>query len=239
MDQETQHMTKRQRRELKKQKQNEERAKATRHTKIVRTSVWIFAVLVIGAIWYLGFMNRDDSPIDSGVTENPTLGTAGAPVVITDFSDFSCPACASAAPVLKQVIEAYPDQVQIVFNGFNLGHQWSEKSHEAGECALVQNKFWEFHDIIFENQSAWASADDALDKFKTYATEAGLDEAQFASCLDSGEMNKEVDRDTSIARSEKVSSTPTFLINDEKVVGAQTLDEFKELIDAELENINP
>ena len=240
MDPETRPMTKRQRRELKKQKKVEGRARAARHTKIVRILVWVFAILVIGAVWYLGFMNADkDSAAQNGVTENPSLGTEGAPVVITEYSDFGCSACAAAAPTVKKLIEEYPDQIQIVFNGFNLQYRWSEKSHEAGECAFEQNKFWEFHDVIFRKQSEWASADDAVDKFKTYAAEIGLDGDQFANCLDSGEMIGEVDRDTAAARGKQINSTPTFFINGQEFKGAQPLEEFKKVIDAELEKANP
>ncbi|MFA5134366.1 MAG: thioredoxin domain-containing protein [Patescibacteria group bacterium] len=235
MEQEQQ-MTKRQRRELKKQEKALARERQVKRTKIIRWSVWTGAVAIILGIWYLGFFRASDTYTNSNgeVRANPTLGGADAAVVVTEFSDFSCPACAATAPVVKEVAEAYGDQIRVEFNGFNLQHTWSEKSHEAGECALDQGKFWEFHDIIFSRQSEWVSADNALDTFAAYAEEAGLDRAAFVTCLDSGEMADEVGRDTSVARANGIDATPTFSIGDEKVVGGQTFEEFKRIIDGQL-----
>lgn len=233
---EEQQLTKRQRRVLKKQEKARARESQIKRTKIIRWSVWTGAVVIILGIWYFGFFRASETYTDDAgdVRANPTLGGADATVVITEFSDFSCPACASAAPVVKQVAEAYGDQIRIEYNGFDLGHTWSQKSHEAGECALDQGLFWEFHDVIFSNQSAWVEADDAPDRFASYAEEAGLNRTAFVSCLESGEMKDEVRRDSSVARANDVDSTPTFLIGDEKIVGGQPLDEFKRIIDEQL-----
>lgn len=88
--------------------------------------------------------------------------------------------------------------------------------------------------MMFANQSEWVQADDAEDKFKSYAKIIGLSEEAFDNCLDSGRMSSEVARDTSYARSKEVDSTPTFYINDQKLVGVKPLEEFKRIIDEEL-----
>jgi len=235
-------LTKRQRRELRKQEQAAQRTKAVRRKKMITWLVVFIIILVIGGLGYLvvDSSGQDENKVvtDSGDTEqsnnNPFLGEAEALVVITEFSDFNCSACAAAAPVVKQVAEEYGDRVKIVFNSFNLNYRWSRKSLEAGECAFQQGGFWPFHDMIFANQSEWAQADDAEDKFKSYAKTLGLNEEAFNNCLDSGRMSSEVARDTSFARSKDINSTPTFYINNQELVGVRPLEEFKRIIDEEL-----
>ncbi|MDD5040557.1 MAG: thioredoxin domain-containing protein [Patescibacteria group bacterium] len=242
--QEVQPLTKRQRRELRKQEKVREREHAQRKSIFVRIFVWGGAAVIVGIVWYVSFIgSRSSSSNTNSNRANPALGPQNASVVITEYSDLTCPACAAAAPTVEEIAAAYPNDVTIVFNGFNLGHRWSEKSHEAGECAFDQGKFWEFQKLAFSKQSEWADADDALDRLKAFAEQVGMNRDSFAQCLDSGSMADEVDRDTDVARDQDISSTPTFDINGEKVIGAQSLDEFKAVIDGKLgttaaENIN-
>ncbi|MBU0597763.1 thioredoxin domain-containing protein [Patescibacteria group bacterium] len=231
-------LTKRQRRELKKQQRREEQEKRLRSKKMSR---WLVIVIILAAIgggtyWTVNLSNTNNSSdnIDSGAIDNPRIGPEDAKVVITEFSDFSCPACAEAAPTVKQLTEEYGDQIALVFNGFNLRHDWSEKSLEAGECAHKQGKFWALHDLLFTSQKEWSSNDEAINLFKQYAEEAGLNTEEFISCLDNDEMSDEVKRDTNVAADNKVDATPTFRINDQILVGAKSTEEFKEIIDQEL-----
>lgn len=128
---EEQPLTKRQRRELRKQEQATQRAKETQRKKMTTRLVIFIIILVIGGLAYLvvNSLGQDENGVvtDSGDTEqsdnNPYLGGAEALVVITEFSDFSCPACAAAAPVVKQVAEEYGERIKIVYNGFNLNHR--------------------------------------------------------------------------------------------------------------------
>ncbi len=237
-DQIDQRLTKRQRRELKKQAIDDQRNQRYRRRKMATVIVICVVVIVVGGLVYLAVTdsngNNTNTDLLAAVSGNPTLGSETAKVTIVEFSDFSCPACAVAAPIVKEIAKIYPEQVRIVFNSYNIGHQWSEKSLEAGECAYNQGKFWEFYDIIFSHQSEWVSASDPVQKFQSYAAQAGISSEVMKSCLDSNQMRSEVFSDTAVGRSNKVTATPTFFINDQKVEGARSLSEFKKIIDDEL-----
>jgi protein-disulfide isomerase len=235
MDNQEQQLTKRQRRELRHQERANEQERFRRGKTIKKVIILSIVILAVAAGGY-GIYRSVSGTTDSNapIVNNPTLGPTGAKVVITEYSDFSCPACAVAAPIVKEVAAAYPDSVQIAFNSFNLGHRWSEKSLEAGLCAGEQGKFWELGDTLFAKQSEWANESDAVDRMKVYAKEAGLNEAAFNSCLDSEKMARTVSAATKAARDKKINSTPTFYVNDTELVGVQTLEAFKTAIDAAL-----
>lgn len=238
MEEDLQNLTKKQRHELKKQEKQEQRKKNTRSKKVTNFIIILVIVLVLAGIGWL--VVKGGNIINNNVApdNDPTLGTANPQLVITEFSDFSCPACKLAAYNIKEAVKDYQDNVQLVYNNFNLNHRWSEKSAEAGECAFKQGKFWEFCDLIFEKQDDWANASDAIDKFKSYAKEISLDENQFNSCLNSSETKDKVEYDMKEAQAKQIVSTPTFFIGQERVMGAKTVEEFKTLIEGQLKNAN-
>ena len=86
-------------------------------------------------------------------------GKAGSKVTIVEFSDFQCPYCSRAYPVVNQVMKEYGDKVQLVFKQFPLVsiHPHAQKAAEAAACAADQGKFWEMHNALFEHQSEWSS----------------------------------------------------------------------------------
>jgi len=117
-----------------------------------------------------------------------------------------------------------------VYRDFPLSfHQNAQKAAEAAECSGEQGKYYEFHNKIFENQSAIDVA-----SLKTYASEIGLDQTAFDTCLDSGAMSAEVQADFADGQAYGVSGTPTLFINGTKIVGAQPFSVIEQAIEAEL-----
>ena len=172
---------------------------------------------------------------------NPTFGPKDAKVKIIEFSDFECPFCARALPVIKQIKETYGDKVSITFRDFPLSfHRTAKKQAEAGSCANEQNKFWEFHDKIFNAQGrvqtgfSGGNEKGLVDALSDIAKESGLDRAKFKECLESGRLAKEVEEDTRAGAEAGVSSTPSFFVNGRLMAGAQPFAEFQRVIDAEL-----
>jgi protein-disulfide isomerase len=111
----------------------------------------------------------------------------------------------------------------------------------ASECADEQNKFWEYHDMLFENQGTWNKMDftSAITVFKEFATELELNQEQFNSCLDSGKYVNEINNDLTDGRNYEVTGTPGFFIGNEnvgfvKVNGAQPFEVFRGIIDSQL-----
>ena len=169
--------------------------------------------------------------VDAG-EGNPSYGDVeNAPVLIVAFSEFECPYCSRVLPAVDQVKEEYGDKVALVFRDFPLPmHQNAPKAAEAGHCAEEQGKFWELHDLMFENQRALG-----VDKLKEYAGQIGLDVAAFATCLDSGKYTDAIAADKAAGEAVGVSGTPAFFINGQFLNGARPFESFKEVIDAELQ----
>tara|TARA_Y100000310_G_C20683169_1_gene817314 strand:- start:63 stop:1589 length:1527 start_codon:yes stop_codon:yes gene_type:complete len=171
--------------------------------------------------------------VDVSEDNDPFLGDENAPVVIVSFEDYECPFCKrSFDQVLPQLKTEYIDtgKVKYVYRDFPLSfHPNAQKAAESAECAGDQGKYWEMHEVIFNNQQAISVND-----LKTYATQLGLDSNTFNSCLDSGEKTSEVQNDFNEGQNYDVSGTPTFFINGKRLVGAQPYSSFKSLIDQEL-----
>jgi len=160
----------------------------------------------------------------------PVKGPSGAKVTVVAFSDFQCPFCSRAVPVMKQIEDEYKGKVKIAFKQLPL--PFHDKAHLAAEAALAANeqgKFWPYHDKLFANQQA-------LDRpnLEKYAEELGLNMTKFKAALDSGKFKDKVDSDAKEGAAVGATGTPTFFINGTKVVGAQPFDQFKTVIDAEL-----
>jgi protein-disulfide isomerase len=140
-------------------------------------------------------------------------------------------------------MQTYGDKIRFVYRDFPLTslHQYAEKAAEASECADDQGKFWEYHDLLFANQSALD-----VDSLKSYAAQLGLDTAKFNDCLDSGKQTAEVQKDAQDAKSYGATGTPAFFINGVLVSGALPFEDytdqsgatqpgFKSIIDAALQ----
>ncbi len=164
-------------------------------------------------------------------SEGPSLGPADAPVTIVEFSDFECPFCARASPTVKQVLKEYEGQVRVVYRHFPLEsiHPNARAAAVASACADEQQKFWEYHDILFANMRQLGG-----DNLTKYASEAGLDMGAFEACIADGRHDAAVDRDLEEARAIGVTGTPSFFVNGRMLGGAQPFEAFKRIIDAEL-----
>ena len=101
----------------------------------------------------------DPVPKKVNVGNTSTRGTAGAKVIIVEYSDFQCPYCERAYPTVQQILKEYEGNVLVAYKHLPLVsiHQYAQKAAEAAECAKDQGKFWEFHDKLFETQSDWAN----------------------------------------------------------------------------------
>lgn len=167
------------------------------------------------------------------IDDDHVKGDSDAPVTIVEWSDFECPFCARFyRDTLAQIESEYIDtgKVKLVYRDFPLGfHAQAQKSAEAAECAGEQDKFWEMHDILFEQGVAGG-----VDSFKQFASDIGLNTAEFNECLDSGSMAAEVAKDMRDGQAVGITGTPGFIINGKKVSGAQPFSAFKQVIDAAL-----
>lgn len=172
-------------------------------------------------------------PVEVSIDDDPIKGKKDAKVTIIEFSEFQCPFCKRYYDeTYNQIIKEYVDtgKAKYVFRDFPLSfHQFAQKASEASECAHEQDKFWEYHDKLFENQQALD-----ISNLKKYAKGLKLDEDKFNDCLDSGKYEDEVKKDMQDGISYGVQGTPAFFINGKLISGAQPYENFKVIIDEEL-----
>ncbi len=169
---------------------------------------------------------------------DPLKGQSNAPVTIVEFSDFQCPFCGRFfTGTFPQIDKDYiqTGKVKFYYMDFPLSfHENAQPAALAAECANEQNKFWEFHDKVFQNQESLST-----DAYKKWAKELGLNEQQFSSCFDSKKYLSEVQSDFDTGSKAGVSGTPSFRIckgtsDCTTIVGAQPFSAFKSAIDARL-----
>jgi protein-disulfide isomerase len=165
--------------------------------------------------------------VDVATDGAPVRGNANAPVTIVEFSDFQCPFCARAEGEIVKVRDTYKDQVKIVYKDYPLPiHPNAPKAAEASRCAREQDKYWEYHDVLFANHNALE-----VPNLKKFAADLKLDTAKFDTCLDSGKYADEIAKDMAEGSRVGVSGTPAFFINGRLISGAQPFSAFQEAID--------
>jgi protein-disulfide isomerase len=155
------------------------------------------------------------------------LGKANAKITMIEYSDFQCPYCSRHLPTIKQIMAQYPNDVKLVYRHYPLSqiHPNAQKAAEASECVAKiggNDKFWQMHDKLFENQATLGT-----DTYKRLAGEVGVDVAKFTTCLDSGEMAGRVAQDVTSGNDAGVSGTPATFVNGTMLEGAQPVTAFQ------------
>jgi protein-disulfide isomerase len=157
-------------------------------------------------------------------------GNEEATVTLVEFADYQCPYCVRAVPVVEQLLQKYPDDLRYVFKQLPLTsiHRFAEPAARASLAAARQDKFWDMHDLLFENSRA---LDDA--SLKSYAEQLGLDVATFENDMNDPALSQAVQKDVAEASRLGVRGTPTFFINGYRVP-AWDINTMSRLIDSVL-----
>ena len=165
----------------------------------------------------------------SPVTNNDHIrGNKNAKITLLEYSDFQCPFCGQLEPTLEQLMTQYGSDIRLVYRHFPLTsiHPYAQKAAEASECASEQGKFWEMHDLLFDNQTALT-----IDNLKSYAKQLGLSQSKFDSCLDTSKYASLVGSQASEAQAAGITGTPGTFIGDQLVRGAYPISTFQQIID--------
>ncbi len=167
---------------------------------------------------------------------NWTMGNLKAKVVVQEFSDFQCPFCSryftgSFPEIFRNYIET--GKILYVYANYPLSfHPNAPMAAEAALCAGDQSKYWEMHDLLFTSQKSWSAAPtDDVKTFEKLASGLNLKLNEFNSCLTSKKYQAQVKKDMATGEKYGISGTPTFMINGQKLVGAQPYSVFQQIID--------
>lgn len=204
-------------------------------------ALWVAVALII-VVGIVGIVmlaqNKKNDNTGNGasllppITENDHIkGNASSTITLVEYSDFQCPACGAYYPLLKQLNEEFGDKIRFVYRHFPLQqHENAKPAAVASEAASKQGKFWEMHDMIFENQDKWSEEKNAEEIFVNYAQNLGLNAAQFKNDLASQEIKEKVDNDYKGGVKARVNATPSFFLNGKIINTPRNYNEFKQLI---------
>lgn len=200
---------------------------------VIGLAVLIFA----GSIVY---SQQAAKEANEGVTiEAHVKGNPDAQVTLVEYSDFQCPACQQLYPHLKEVMDEHGDKISLEYRHFPLisVHPYAVPAARASEAAAQQGKFWEMHDKLFEEQSAWSKSSNPEAMFVGYAEEIGLDTTLFKKHMSSSIINDAITESFNDARKRNLSGTPSLFLNGEEME-INTFDDFKAQVEAAIAGAN-
>ena len=200
-------------------------------------SFWgVIAVIVIVFVGIFAFSGNKagDTKNSNGkaTLTNHVEGNGSAGVTLVEYGDYQCPFCGQYFPTLKQVEAQYNDQIHFQFRNYPLTnlHPNAFAAARAAEAAGLQNKFWEMHDILYQTQTQWSGASDALSIYKQYAKQLGLNVTRFETDFASSKVNDLINADSAEGTKLGISGTPTFFIDGKKVEIANNPAAFQKVI---------
>jgi len=198
--------------------------------------MWLSIIIGIGLlIWLVVAASQPQTSnlsIDTISDTDWVYGDRQAKVVLLEYSDFQCPACATYHPMVKQLEQEFGQQIAVVYRHFPLStiHPNARAAAESAEAAGLQGYFWQMHDKLFENQSDWSASPNPRNQFIQYASDLGLDIEKFESDLSSSAVSQAVRDDIVSANQVGINATPTFFLNGVSITNPRSYDAFKNLV---------
>lgn len=202
------------------------------------------AVLGLGVLVYL-MLKPTSANIPADVTVAPAdtagfhgylLGSASAPVEVTEYGDYQCPACAQFEvvqfpDVRQRLIET--GRVRWRYRDFPLQqHQHARVAAHAAACADEQGKYWDMHRLLYEGQGEWAEKGDAAAIFRSYARSAGLDVEKYDACMKSAKYAGRIQASLQEGIKAGVNSTPTIVVAGKRYPGIVPYDVLRKVVDS-------
>ncbi len=203
-----------------------------------------FVLILVGIIVVLGSVfwftrSKSTAPGSSSSTStasvsNHTEGKGSTGVTLREFGDFQCPACGQYYPIVKQIVNEYNDKITFQFSNFPLVqiHQNAMSSARAAEAAGLQGKYWEMHDLLYQQQSMWSSSSSATSIFNQYAAQLGLNVEKFKTDYASPAVLNTINADIKAAQQIGATGTPTFVLDGKKIdTPPTTIEGFRKVLD--------
>lgn len=198
--------------------------------------ILVACVVIFGGILFLS--KKDASaPTDSNgqpiQASNHVRGAGTTGVVLVEYGDFQCPACATYFTAVEEVTKKYGDKITFQFRNFPLRqiHPNAMLAHRSVEAAANQGKFWEMYSSLYSGQDAWSSLQDPTSVFRSYAEALKLDMTKFDNDVKSQAVNDIINADIAEGQKLDISGTPTFILDGKKIESPQSAEAFNKLID--------
>jgi NhaA family Na+:H+ antiporter len=177
-------------------------------------------LIILAVAWGSVALGRRAPALSGDAPAYRHMGAPRARVVLMEYSDLQCPKCGAAVPLVKSLLESYPDDLRVVFHHAPLKqHTWAVLAAQASESAGLQGKFWEYAELLFAKQTEWSSVGEAKPLFLNYAKELGLDMDRFSQDLESPYVVEMIRNEKAQADALAIPATPTFIINGRMLVG--------------------
>ncbi len=224
-----------QKREHQEQIKAQKQAAAARNKKLIKYGLWAGAA-VLALLLIISFTQNMGLNIPTNnevISADQTKGFKKSPVLLVEYSDFQCPACLAQHQTIRAAWKDIRRKVHLVYRHFPLTniHPHATLAAHYAEAAGRQDKFWEMHDQLFDNQATWAKLDDPAATFDGYAKTLKLDMAKLKIDLASSELKDKVKADIASGRDAGVSGTPTLFINGERLSNVRGKDQLIEAVE--------
>ncbi len=199
--------------------------------------IGLIVLVLLGTWWYRSQPIVPSNPLEVQETDW-RRGAIVPQVSLIEFSDFQCPACKAYHPLVKQLLDKFPTQLELVYRQYPLtqNHANALVAGMAAEAAGVQNKFFDMHDLLFEHQDDWAPLPNPSAKFEEYATQLGLNLDQFKKDSRSSALKSKIKTQRAMGDALHIRGTPTFFINGKTFDNPTSFEAFKKLIDDAIAN---
>ncbi|HEY5265722.1 MAG TPA: DsbA family protein [Acidimicrobiales bacterium] len=173
-------------------------------------------------------MSQSESRLSVPVSANDhAIGPENAALTVVEYGDYQCPYCGQAFPIVQALQRAFADSLRLVFRNLPLAdmHPHAEQAAEIAEAVGLQGKFWEMHDLLYENQR-----DLEAKALLGYAKRAGANVDEVVAALESGEPRTRVQHDLEGAIRSGANGTPTFFVNGERYDGSWAYEPFADYL---------
>lgn len=210
----------------------------------------IAGVLIIAAIMVISFRGGSKASTDSDNprkldqstmtafrTQYDALGVAvgrdNAPITIREFGDYQCPACGAFAPTARRIRQdlVQSGKARFIFFDFPLPmHAHAQQAAEAARCAARQDKFWPYHERLYETQDQWAATGDATSSFLDIAVETGLDADKLKQCLKQNKTDAVIAKEQNAGKAIRLRATPTVIVGDTLFSGVVSFDRIQQAV---------
>jgi protein-disulfide isomerase len=207
-------------------------------------AVIVAVVLVFVAILTLSQKTTTKSNVSGSLSQH-LQGLGQNHITLVEYGDYECPFCGQYYPIVKQIQAEYNQQITFQFRNFPLVtlHQNAFAGARAAEAAALQNKFWQMHDLLYEQNeisqsnpsiSTWMSASNPVTNFDQYATQLGLNVNKFNQDYASNQVNGTINADMAAGNKLKVTATPSFFLDGKLINVNESVTGFQTIINAEI-----